>query len=121
MWFFITMFICNLLIPLVMLIGGYCMYKRPPKEINGAVGYRTKMSMKNKDTWAFAHNYCGKLWIKLGAILLIPTIISQLFFIHASDNVIGNVTIVLESVQIIVLLGSIVPVEKALKKTFGDI
>ena len=63
MWMFITMSICNLLIPLIMLLGGYLMYKKPPKEINNVVGYRTKMSKKNKDTWEFAHNYCGRLWL----------------------------------------------------------
>ena len=52
---FISMFLCNLLVPLVMLIGGYYMCKRPPEDINSAMGYRTKRSKKNKDTWKFAH------------------------------------------------------------------
>lgn len=120
MIFFITMFICNLLMPLIMLICGYCMYKNPPKEINGWVGYRTNMSKKNKDTWAFAHDYCGRLWIKLGLILLFPTIIVQIPFVHCSDGVIGVVTCIVEGVQITVLLASIIPVEKALKNTFDE-
>lgn len=120
MWFFISMFICNMLIPLIMIIGGYFMYRKPPKEINGVVGYRTKMSKKNKDTWMFAHNYCGKLWLKLGTVLLIPTIIVQIPFIHSNDNAIGTVTLIVETVQLVVLIGSIVPVEKALKKTFDE-
>ena len=91
MGFFIAMFICNLLIPLIMRIGGYCMYKNPPKEINGLVGYRTTMSKKNKDTWVFAHNYCGRLWIKLGLILLISTLIVQLPFVPSGDHTIGTV------------------------------
>lgn len=94
------------------------MYKNPPKEINGIVGYRTTMSMKNMDTWLFAHNYCGRLWIKLGLILLIPTVIAQIPFIHSSDDVIGIVTLILDGIQLLVLIGSIVPVEKALKNTF---
>ena len=59
MGFFIAMFLCNLLMPSIMVIAGYCMYKNPPKEINGLIGYRTAMSEKNKDTWAFAHDCCG--------------------------------------------------------------
>lgn len=35
MVFFVSMFICNMLMPLVMIIGGYMMYKHPTKEING--------------------------------------------------------------------------------------
>lgn len=118
MWFYIMMFICNLLIPAIMLIGGYFMYKYPPKEINWVIGYRTTMSMKNKDTWAFAQDYCGRLWVKLGRLLLIATIIAQIPFVHSSDNAIGTMTLVVEVVQLVVLLGSTVFVETILKKTF---
>ena len=120
MWMFITMSICNLLIPLIMLLGGYLMYKKPPKEINSVVGYRTKMSKKNKDTWEFAHNYCGRLWLKIGIVLFILTFIVQIPFVHSSDNAIGNMTLIVETVQIVVLLGSIIPVEQALKKSFDE-
>lgn len=120
MWFFITMFICNLLMPLIMLIGGYFMYKYPPKEINGLFGYRTKMSKLNKETWTFAHDYCGRLWIKLGLIILIPTILAQIPFVNAGENTIGILTLIIESIQLCVLIGSIFPVEKALKRTFDE-
>ena len=120
MWFFITMFICNLLIPLIMLVCGYFMYKKPPKEINSVVGYRTKMSKKNKDTWEFAHNYCGRLWLKLGIALVIPSVIVQIPFVHSNDNAIGNMTLIVETVQLVILLCSIIPVEQALKRTFDE-
>ncbi len=120
MWFFITMFICNMLMPLIMIIGGYFMYKKTPKEINGVVGYRTKTSKKNKDTWMFAHDYCGRLWLKLGTALLVTTIIVQIPFMHSIDDVIGIVTLIVETLQLVVLIGSIIPVEKALKKTFDE-
>ena len=99
MWFFITMFICNLLIPLIMLVCGYFMYNKPPKEINSVVGYRTKMSKKNKDTWEFAHNYCGRLWLKLGIALVIPSVIVQIPFVHSNDSVIGNMTLIVEMIN----------------------
>lgn len=120
MWFYITMFICNILIPLIMLIVGYCMYKNPPKDINAIIGYRTSMSKKNKDTWMFAHNYCGRLWVKLGIASLIPSIIVQIPFMHSSENAIGNMTLILEAVQVVILVGSIMPVEKALKRNFDE-
>lgn len=120
MWFYITMFLCNLLMPLVLIFGGYYMFKYPPKEINSILGYRTKMSKKNKDTWIFAHHYCGRLWIKLGAILLIPTILVQIPFLDASDDMIGIVTLLIEAVQLGVIIASILSVEKALKRTFDD-
>ncbi len=87
MAFFSSMFVCNLTIPIVMIIAGYMMYKHPPKQINGLVGYRTTMSRLNLDTWKFAQTYCGKLWVYIGCIVLVPTIIVQLFFIFfQSEN-----------------------------------
>ena len=120
MGFYIGMFICNLLMPLLMIIGGYWMYKKPPGDINGLVGYRTTMSRKNKDTWAFAHDYCGKLWLRAGVILLVPSIIVQIPFSHADDNTVGILTGMIETVQLIILLGSIFFVERALKRTFDE-
>ena len=120
MWFYIMMFICNLLIPIVMLICGFFMFKYPPKEINGIIGYRTTMSRKNKDTWKFAHDYCGRLWFKIGLVLLIPTIIIQIPFAYSSENTIGYMTLFVEGIQLVTLLGSIVFVERALKKTFDE-
>lgn len=120
MWFFAAMFICNLFIPLIMLVGGYFMYKKPPKEINSMVGYRTEMSKKNKDTWEFAHNYCGMLWLKLGIALCVLTIMAQIPFAHASDDAIGNMTLIVEAIQLAVLIGSIIPVEQALKRKFDE-
>jgi len=103
-----------------MLICGFFMYKYPPKKINWIIGYRTTMSRKNRDTWVFAHDYCGRLWLKLGLLLLILTIIIQIPFIHTGENTIGYMTLVVEGIQLAILLGSIPFVEKALKKTFDE-
>lgn len=120
MWFYITMFICNLFIPVIMIIAGAFMYKNPPKKINVFFGYRTKMSTKNMDTWKFAHNYCSKLWIKLGIGLLIISIIVQIPFSGSTDDGIGMMALIVEAVQLIVLVCSVVPVEKALKRNFDE-
>lgn len=112
---FITVF--NFMIPATMLFFGIVFKKHGPKDINGIYGYRTSMSMKNKETWEFAHQYCGKLWIKLGFIMLIVTIIaSALVFMF--DDVQGIIEVVLVTIQTIVLIASIFPVESALKKNF---
>lgn len=114
------MFICNLLIPLLMIICGYFMRRKPPKEINGLIGYRTAMSQKNKDTWDFAQTYCGKLWLKIGAVLTIPSVVVQIPFINAGDDVLGTLSLVIEFIQVAVLLASVFCVEKALKRTFDE-
>lgn len=117
---FVIMFICNLLIPLTMLLAGCWMLKCPPKEINGLIGYRTGMSQKNKDTWAFAHQVCGRLWTRVGAVLLLATILVQLPFAGSGEDTMGVVTMILEAAQLVVLLSSILPVELALKRTFDE-
>ena len=52
-WFMMLGF--NLLIPAIMLGAGKLFLKKAPKDIYWIFGYRTTMSMKNADTWAFAH------------------------------------------------------------------
>ena len=65
MGFWIFMLIMDLLLPFTMIGFGRYFMKKAPKEINSVFGYRTSMSMKNKDTWEFAHKYCGDLTILL--------------------------------------------------------
>ena len=120
MWFWILMFISNLLIPILMIVAGNMMYKHTPKKINRIYGYRTGRSMKNEETWKFAHDYCGRLWFKWGSFLTIPTIIAMLLVVHSNDNVIGIVTLIIESIQIMALFGVIFLVESALKKNFDN-
>lgn len=104
-----------LMVPIITIITGYLMYRHTPKSINGLVGYRTSRSMINQDTWNFANKYCASLWIKLG---IITTVISFLIYILFDVNEIVSIVIVL--IQTFLLLLSIIPVEKALKKTFDD-
>jgi uncharacterized membrane protein len=120
MWFWWFMFICDLLIPLLMIICGRMLWKNPPKSINGIIGYRTPRSMKNMDTWNFAHDYCGRLWWKMGWIMLIPSIMVQLPFYNSADNTIGMVGGILCTVQCVILIVSIVPTETALRRNFTD-
>lgn len=89
MWFWWFMFACDLIIPVIMLIAGRIMYKHTPKEINYIFGYRTTRSMKNNDTWKFAHVYCGRLWWKLGLIMLVPTVLVHISIYNSDENTIG--------------------------------
>lgn len=118
MGFWIFMMICNLLIPVIMIVIGMVFVNHPPKSINGIYGYRTTMSMKNMDTWNFAHLYCGKLWRKIGWIMLPISIVVMIPLLGKSDNIIGIWGGVLETVECIILIAAIFPVERALKKNF---
>lgn len=120
MWFWWFMFCCDLLIPVTMIVCGQMMWKHCPKNINGLMGYRTSRSMRNMDTWKFAHEYCGKLWWKIGWITLIPSIIIHIPFYGTEDNTIGVVGGILVTIQVIILIASIYPTERALKRNFTD-
>ena len=119
MWFWRFMLVCDLLVPITMILCGRMMWKHAPEKINGVMGYRTSRSMKNMDTWKFAHDYCGRLWWKIGWIMLIVSVIIY-FPIHGkSDHVIGWTGGILTMLQCVVLIVSIIPTERALKKTFN--
>ena len=120
MWFWWFMLICDLIVPVVMVIGGRMMWKHCPKHINGMSGYRTTRSMKNMDTWKFAHDYCGKLWWKTGWIMMIPSALIHIPLYHRDKNTIGFAGVILVTIQCIIMIASIYPTEKALKKYFND-
>lgn len=118
MGFWIFMLITDLLIPVIMIVFGWYFMKKAPKKINMLFGYRTDRSMKNRDTWEFAHSFIGKLWLKWGLAMLLLTIASMIFTTGRNENIVGTVGLIVCTLQLILLVGSIFPTEKALKKTF---
>lgn len=93
------------------------MYKHTPK-INGLIGYRTGTSMKNEQTWRFANEYCGRLWIKLGSVLLLLTIVAHLLLIHSSIKAVSILCVSVITIQCIMIFVSIYFVERVMKNTF---
>ena len=120
MGFWIFMLIMDLLLPLTMIGFGRYFIKKAPKEINAVFGYRTTMSMKNRETWEFAHKYCGKIWYVCGLIMLPITVLFLLLTIGKNEDYIGTVGEIIAMVQLIPLIGSIFPTEIALKKNFDE-
>ena len=118
MGFWIFMLLVDLMIPLTMLGFGRYFLKKAPKEINMIFGYRTAMSMKNRETWEFAHQYCGRIWYVCGWILLPVTVVSLLFTLGKGEDCVGSVGGIVCMVQMIPLIGSIFPTEIALHKHF---
>ncbi len=118
MFFWIFMLICNLLIPVFMVIFGRVFVKNPPKTINGVYGYRTVRSMKNQDTWNFAHLYCGKLWYRLGAVMLLLTVLAMLPLLGRDTDMVGLWGGIIAGIQTVALIATIFPVEHALKKKY---
>lgn len=120
MWFWWFMLICDLLIPILMIILGRMMWKHAPQHINGIVGYRTKRSMQNMDTWKYAHDYCGRLWWKIGWIILLPSAVIHVPIYNSSENTIGSAGAIICTVQCVALIVPIFFTERALKRKFTD-
>ncbi len=108
------------LLPLVMVICGMTYTKRGPKRISRLSGYRTKMSMKNRETWDFAHKYLGDLWFKIGVPLLAVTSVMSLIIFRESDEKIMGWSMVVIVIQLVLMLIPIHFTEKALKANFDE-
>ena len=110
--------VCDLLVPLIMIGLGWSFMKKPPKNINSLYGYRTSMSMKNQNTWEFAHRICGRVWCVAGCVML-P--LAALAWTRTRSYSVGEAGVlnagitVLEAVALIL---TIVPVEWALGRAF---
>ncbi len=106
-----------ILIPVIMIICGKHYTNKAPKTINHFVGYRTERSMKNNETWKFAHNYVGKLLFKMGLILL-PVSVLPMIFVRGRIEEIGTLGAIISTIQIFPFLISMLLTEKALKDNF---
>ena len=115
-WFMMLGF--NLLIPAIMLGAGKLFTKNTPKDINWIIGYRTTMSMKNEDTWAFAHKVAGAFWWKWGWVALVITVVGMLLLLGRSVELVSTAGCVLLFLQLVPVITVIPHTEKALHNIF---
>lgn len=120
MGFWIFMFCMNLLIPFSMIGFGKLFMKSVPDKINSVFGYRTGRSMKNEDTWIFAHRYFGNLWCRWGRITLEITVMIMFCVMGRDVDTVGTVGGVAALAQLIPLTGVVFSTERALRKTFDE-
>ena len=120
LWFWVFMLIMALLTPLTMIGFGAYFKKTAPREINRFFGYRTSRSMKNIDTWVFAHQRIGQIWFLAGLIMLPLSVIAMLFCYGGSEDFVGFYGVGIMLVQCVCLAVPIFFVESALKKTFDE-
>ena len=117
MWVF--MLICNLLIPAVAIWYGRRFQANPPKEPNGVFGYRTARSMKSREAWDFAQRKMGQVWGRWGFALLPLAVVGQALTLFAPDTESMCLwSLPITVVEVVALLLSMIPVERALKENF---
>lgn len=118
MAFWIFMTLMNALIPAIILGFGHYFKNHQPEHISYFFGYRTPRSMKNKETWTFAHKKLGELWSRIGWYILAPSILMMLPFIRSDEDTIALVASTFMILEALALLASIVVIEKALRRNF---
>lgn len=118
--FYVYMLLTSLLIPVIMLVFGWIFHRQAPKKINVWYGYRSARSMKNEDTWVFAHQHIGRTWMLVGAVLLVISVITMIAVYGKDDDTVSVVSLVLLFVQMLPMIMSLIPTERALKRTFDE-
>ena len=118
--FYVYMLLTSLLIPVIMLVFGWKFHRQAPKKINVWYGYRSARSMKNEDTWVFAHQHIGRTWMLVGAVLLVISVIPMIAVYGKDDDTVSVVSLVLLFVQMLPMIMSLIPTERALKRTFDE-
>lgn len=87
----------------------------PPKEINSLYGYRTKSSMKNKQTWNEANRYSSRLMLVVSIIAIIISALVVYFFKTEKAVLVSVITTLL-------LVVAVIPItEWHLKKKFNSV
>ena len=119
--FWVFMLIMCLLTPAMMIGFGKYFMKGGAKQINGVFGYRTTRSMKNQETWRFAHQYSGKIWHRSGLFLLPVSIVVMLFVYGKNVDMTGIAGLIIVIAQMIVMICAIPFTEAALKRNFDDL
>lgn len=109
-----------LIVPIIMIIAGYFLYKHPPKTVNGIYGYRTSRSRKSLEAWNFAQAHCGKNFINIGFLLLIISVIAYAFFYKSTEHAQEIASEIFMAIQCVGLCLAVIPTEKALKENFDE-
>ena len=115
-WLYVLM--GTLLIPLCMIIVGGIFWKKPPQNRNAVYGYRTKRSMASQEAWDFAHRYAGRLWLLLGVVTLVVTILAMLNSRGQEKEALHFFGITVVLAQLLPFIGTIPATEQALRREF---
>lgn len=133
MWLWLTTLCFILLIPGTMVFFGFLWKKRPPKDINCLYGYRTARSSKSQAAWDFAHQKIGRIWRAwgIGSLCFSAAVffLGSLALARWNPGKLGAeeytdafswLSLGLTAVQLVLLIASIFPVERALKRFFDE-
>ena len=118
--FWLYMTFMSIVVPLVLIIVGLYYTKCPPNKIYTDFGYKTPLTLKNEDIWAFAHQCCGKAWIKLGLIMMVLSIAIMFIPRAISENAMSIFSVSLFVLQCIAVYISIRRIKATILTVFDE-
>ena len=104
-----------LIVPLTMITMGKLL-KRFPPPMNSMIGYRTKRSGRDEESWMLAQELIADIWMRWGLITLLFTLAAVSYILMTDAESAGKLTVFLIYAQMGPLIGAIIPVERALKE-----
>ena len=116
LWGIILVVVC--VMSATMIGFGLYFFLAGPKKINIVFGYRSPMSMKNIETWKFGNAYAGRCMWCTGAVLLIGSLVTLFAVMNSSEDVIKNVGMIIVIAHAVMIFGSVISTEIALRKRF---
>ena len=108
------LFVFTTIMSLSFVIIGTLLLKHPPKDINSTIGYRTKKSSKNQETWDFAQRLAGKVFLITGIVNFAVCSLIILLFVNKQN--VEHMFLVLAYCQIAECFVVILITELKLKK-----
>ena len=81
-----VLFVFAMLTPVLMAVVGLIWRIHPPKRDGGFLAYRTTLSSKTEETWAFAHRHISKLWLRIGLLLSILSAVLMVVFRESASS-----------------------------------
>ena len=117
----VLMFGCNLLTPLLMAAIGEIFLRWPPRDINALIGYRTRRSMSSQEAWNFAQRRMALCWRRMGW-WMVPAVVAGMLPLlgRADDSTVYGWGMAIMTLELAVMVMSILPVERALRGAFNE-
>ncbi|MCR5107420.1 MAG: SdpI family protein [Lachnospiraceae bacterium] len=109
-----------LIVPLITLIVGLIGKKKPKRDINGTVGYRSRRSKSSQEAWDYAQKVMADFLLKCALITFIIGIIGGVAALGKDLNTQVICVVIAIVIQTLALVLIIPLTEDKLKKKFGD-
>lgn len=106
----------NFVLPIGLIIYGYLYKYKTYKKVSKFFGYKTARTQLSKETWKYANQRVGDIWIKLGGLYFIFTALILLIF--PSER--NKLSLIVFIVGVGVTLYPFFLIENELKEKFDD-